>query len=698
MRTRTRIHKRCWIQATLAALMLLLMPVALSHEVETKVPDPGFRPESEHAAAFLEALDTATIAVYPTLVRRESRTASSFASQKQIVALLNKGDALTVKAARNRVDLGALRGASQWDIFERDMQRIGASLKKWRSDAQYHLFLEFLLPVNDQNIFGVHVFILDAEGRNAFSFLLNSHHQAFIDAKLVAEDSSEAARTRLLERATQLGVAALEAQIAHAQGRAALGSAPGAIKVEAGVFDDFESGLPKAVDKFGSPIGFVTFADDSSALTISLASDFPPMPKMAPGNKVLKLEFNVAGWAAFAHIFENDVLDTWMPYDWSAFDEFSFWMYGQNTGTQLFVDVLDNRRAWSTVDDAERFVHYFADNFSGWKIITVRFANMYRKPTGNNAPNDGFGLSAVHGWAFGALNTDGATVYYLDDFELRSVPGVGGTFFHEEAIDESSSILSFTEADVGPGYAAEKSMNLFCECADLAAFKGYGYYKIGDPREQGDRRQRLRITYYEEPPPDLPILVLSEDVVELAKRLSEPGLVAISTEDTKRFCDLLKGASAPQSVANLSNVSTADFSEAPSSKEKLCKGAARTDYPINELAMYGNIEKTLEQRQADERYIKNMTVSGVSREEASVMTSKVAWNTYYTGNCERAMRLFNQAWLLDQNNQLALWGFAVIALERDQLDDAVQYFEMALRSGPENPTLQADYEYVSQLK
>jgi hypothetical protein len=278
------------------------------------------------------------------------------------------------------------------------------------------------------------------------------------------------------------------------------------------------------------------------------------------------------------------------------------------------------------------------------------------------------------------------------------VPGVGGTFFHEEAIDESSSILSFTEADVGPGSAVEKSMNLFCECANLAAFKDYGYYKIGDPREQGDRRQRLRITFYKEPPPDLPVLVLSRDMEALAKRLSEPGLVAISTEDTKRFCDLLKGASAPQSVAKLSDVSTADFAKAPSSKEKLCSAAAKTDYPINELAMYGNIEKTLEQRQADERYIENMTVGGVSRDEASVMTAKVAWNTYYTGDCGRAMRLFNQAWLLDNDNQLALWGFAVIALERDQIDDAVRYFEMALRSGPRNPTLQADYEYVSQLK
>lgn len=366
-------HKRRRFQAALAVSMLVLIPVALAHEHDIKTPDPGFRPESQHTATFLESLDTATIAVYPTLIRRESRTAASFASQHQIVASLNEGGLLTVRAAPNRVDLGALRGASQWDIFERDMQRIGESLKKWRSDAQYHLFMAFLLPVSDQNIFGVHVFVLDAEGRNAFSFLLNSHHQSFVEASLVAEDSSEAARARLTKRATQLGVAALEAQIAQARGQGA-----------------------------------------------------------------------------------------------------------------------------------------------------------------------------------------------IEPVNVASV-------------------------------------------------------------EAGLRRERLL-------------------------------------------------------------------------KTKLCAGAARSDYPINELPMYGHREKTPDQKLADQRYVETMTSDGRSRSEGAESAAKLGWNTYYAGDCARAMRRFNQAWLLDHDNQLALWGFAVIALERDNVTEAVQYFEMALQSGPENPVLLGDYEYVSKLR
>ena len=114
--------------------------------------------------------------------------------------------------------------------------------------------------------------------------------------------------------------------------------------------------------------------------------------------------------------------------------------------------------------------------------------------------------------------------------------------------------------------------------------------------------------------------------------------------------------------------------------------------------MYGHREKTTDQKLADQRYIKTMTSDGRSRSEGAESAAKLGWNTYYAGDCAQAMRRFNQAWLLDHDNQLALWGFAVIALERDQVEEAVQYFEMALQSGPENPVLLGDYEYVSSLR
>lgn len=528
-----------------ASLTALSLP-ALAHESDDKIIDPGFRPYSEYASAFVNAVDTATIAVYPTIVRKADGTSHSVASQKQIVALIRQKEIAAPVAGSSRVDLGRLEPTSQWGLFLNDMQRIAETLKGQASDADYHLFMELVWPVNDQPIFGIHCYVFDRQGQNAFSFLLNSHHQLFADASLIASGTSQAARDRLVKKATDVGVTAFEAQVEQARKSLPRAADTGSTRVKAGVFDDFESGLPSGKDEFGIPIGFVKFTDGSSALSISTTTTYLPPSDKAAGKNALKLDFNVTGWAAFAHIFENDTVDQWTSYDWTGFNQFSFWLYGTNSGNSLFVDILDNRKPSSTVDDAERYVHNFTDDFSGWKHVIIRFADMRRKEVGNGAPVDGLGLSEVHGWAFGTANTGGPITYYLDSFELRSAPACG-------------------------------------------------------------------------------------------------------------------------------------------------------DYPINELPMYGHIQKSAKQKRADERYIKQMTEGGRSREAAADYAARVGWNMFYKGDCSTAIKRFNQAWLLDPKNQLALWGFAVISRDRGQIEEAIRYYRMAIESGPEDPSLQRDYENALKM-
>ena len=222
MRRSATFRHSCLMQAVLASLLTILAQSATSHETEQTTSDPGFRPDSEHTVAFLDALDTATIAVYPTIIRRSTRTAHSFESRDQIVTFLNEHDVVAAVAASNRIDLGKLWAMSQWDLFQSDMERIANAVKGWRSDAQYHLFLEVLFPVDDQNIFGIQCYVLGKNGENAFSFLLNSHHRSFAKAELFARNSSREARTKLLRKATHLGVSAFEAQIKRAKEQAEL--------------------------------------------------------------------------------------------------------------------------------------------------------------------------------------------------------------------------------------------------------------------------------------------------------------------------------------------------------------------------------------------------------------------------------------------------------------------------------------------
>jgi beta-glucanase (GH16 family) len=191
------------------------------------------------------------------------------------------------------------------------------------------------------------------------------------------------------------------------------------------VVDDFENGLPSGADADGAPLGFYTFQGAGSSVAISTQatpSPAPTLPAVGDPNNVMTMDVNVTSFAGYIHAFENDAVDTWVTQDWSRAEGISFWMYGQGSGTQLFIDILDNRNPGSTEDDAERFTAAFVDDFSGWQLLEFPFASFVRKEIGNGAPNDGLGLVAMHGYALGTLNTDGPRTYYVDEV---SVYGVG---------------------------------------------------------------------------------------------------------------------------------------------------------------------------------------------------------------------------------------------------------------------------------
>jgi hypothetical protein len=201
------------LQVPAVVCLAVLAFASCAHEAEEKIPDPGFRPHSEYAPAFLEALETDAIAVYPSIIRTVDGTYHSAESQQKIVSLLKEKKIAAAVAQTSAIDPGALKGQSQWDIFQNDMRTIAEQLKSRNSDAAYNLIMEFLFPPGNQSVFGIHCYVLDQQGENAFSFLLNSHHKLFVDANLSAEDSSEASRAILIDKAAQVGVTALLQQV-----------------------------------------------------------------------------------------------------------------------------------------------------------------------------------------------------------------------------------------------------------------------------------------------------------------------------------------------------------------------------------------------------------------------------------------------------------------------------------------------------
>jgi len=198
------------IHMAAAVCLALLLLNGCTNQAEQITAAPAFRPHSENASAFLNALKTARVAVYPSIVRTFEGTSYSVKSQQQIISMLNLRRITTALAQPGTLVPGEQLSNIQWDIFQSDMHAIAGQLKDRKSDAQYSLVMEFLVA---QGVGGIHCYIFDRRGENAFSFLLNAHHKLLADANLGAGDSSEASRLKMIEKATRVGVTALIRQI-----------------------------------------------------------------------------------------------------------------------------------------------------------------------------------------------------------------------------------------------------------------------------------------------------------------------------------------------------------------------------------------------------------------------------------------------------------------------------------------------------
>lgn len=186
------------------------------------------------------------------------------------------------------------------------------------------------------------------------------------------------------------------------------------------VIDDFEEGqLSAGEDPNGLGVGFVTWNAAGAGVSITTTVTPPAaVPGAAAGNRVLRegLSIGAGQWAGFTHAFSNAALTEWVSQDWSSYEGLSLWLYGNNSGGTLFIDVLDNRNPGSTRDDAERWSVDIPDTFSGWHYFEIPWSDFHRKDIGNGAPNDGFTLTEVHGYGIGGYGNVpmGNQAYYVD--------------------------------------------------------------------------------------------------------------------------------------------------------------------------------------------------------------------------------------------------------------------------------------------
>lgn len=103
---------------------------------------------------------------------------------------------------------------------------------------------------------------------------------------------------------------------------------------------------------------------------------------------------------------------------------------------------------------------------------------------------------------------------------------------------------------------------------------------------------------------------------------------------------------------------------------------------INDLPMYGEVEKCKEQLEADADYLAEMDDLFVSREAAADDVIKQAWHHFYKDDLKTAMRRFNQAWLLDRTNYHIYWGFGNILGKSGKPKQAIKMFDLGKQYNP----------------
>ncbi|MEW6426497.1 MAG: tetratricopeptide repeat protein [Thermodesulfobacteriota bacterium] len=114
---------------------------------------------------------------------------------------------------------------------------------------------------------------------------------------------------------------------------------------------------------------------------------------------------------------------------------------------------------------------------------------------------------------------------------------------------------------------------------------------------------------------------------------------------------------------------------------------------INLQPMYGGVEKTPQQKRLDDAFIASIVQKTGNRWNGSMQVSQLGWSYLQKGDWETAMRRFNQAWLLDQDNYEAYWGFAAILDNQGKYADACAMGEKALSLAPGNTKVMCDVAF-----
>ena len=110
------------------------------------------------------------------------------------------------------------------------------------------------------------------------------------------------------------------------------------------------------------------------------------------------------------------------------------------------------------------------------------------------------------------------------------------------------------------------------------------------------------------------------------------------------------------------------------------------------MPKYGALPKTDAQKAADRQFIAAMDKQFKGdRKKAAQETATRGWESLRKRNAQEAMRRFNQAWLLDKSNGMALWGMAAVQGGTGRGAEALKLLQEAEKTMASDLDFEVDY-------
>lgn len=105
---------------------------------------------------------------------------------------------------------------------------------------------------------------------------------------------------------------------------------------------------------------------------------------------------------------------------------------------------------------------------------------------------------------------------------------------------------------------------------------------------------------------------------------------------------------------------------------------------------FGDAVKDEAQLAADQALIEDYTKQQGSRRKGSEVLVGLGFNYLYRGDVKTAMYRFNQAWLLDPENENAFWGFASVYFSLKAFDLSLKQLNEGLKLNPKSSNILTD--------